>query len=66
MKKKRFLRLVMSYGVQRNEAARIAAGVGASGSYEALFASIRPCLAVRSLGVAFRRIGKAAEAADTQ
>lgn len=60
MKKKRFLRLVMSYGVQRNEAARMAARVGASGSYEALFASIRPWLAVRSLGLAFRRIGKTA------
>lgn len=28
MKKKRFLRLVMSYGFQRNEAARIAAAFG--------------------------------------
>lgn len=48
MKRKRFMRLVMSCGVQRNEAAHIAAGVGASGSYEALFASIRPWLAFRT------------------
>lgn len=48
MKKKRFLRLVMSYGVQRNEAARIAARVGAFGSYEALFAARRPLLVGRA------------------
>lgn len=35
MKKKRFLKLVMSYGIQRDEAARMAARVGEFGSYEA-------------------------------
>lgn len=48
MKKKRFMRLVMSYGVQRNEAARMAARVGAFGSYEALFAAYRPLLIGRA------------------
>ena len=42
MKKKRFLKLVMSYGIQRDKAARMAARVGEFGSYEALF-----CLCVR-------------------
>lgn len=37
MKKKRFLKLVMSYGIQRDKAARMAARVGEFGSYEALF-----------------------------
>lgn len=45
MKKKRFLKLVMSYGIQRDEAARMAARVGKFGSYEALFLSLRPSLA---------------------
>ena len=36
MKKKRFLKLVMSYGIQRDKAARMAARVGEFGSYEAL------------------------------
>lgn len=48
MKKKRFMRLVMAYGVQRNEAARMAARVGAFGSYEALFAAYRPLLIGRA------------------
>lgn len=48
MKKKRFMRLVMSYGVQRNEAARMAARVGAFGTYEALFAAYRPLLIGRA------------------
>lgn len=42
MKKKRFLKLVMSYGIQRDKAARMAARVGEFGSYEALFLSLRP------------------------
>lgn len=42
MKKKRFLKLVMSYGIQRDKAARMAARVGKFGSYEALF-----CLCAR-------------------
>ena len=48
MKKKRFVRLVMSYGVQRNEAAHMAARVGTFGSYEALFAAYRPLLVGRA------------------
>lgn len=45
MKKKRFFKLVMSYGIQRDKAARMAARVGKFGSYEALFLSLRPSLA---------------------
>lgn len=40
MKKKRFLKLVMSYGIQRDEAARMAARIGEFGSYEALLLAI--------------------------
>lgn len=50
MKKKRFLKLVMSYGIQRDEAARMAARVGKFGSYEALFLSLRPSLAFWQMG----------------
>lgn len=55
MKKKRFIRLVMSYGVQRNEAAQIAARVGAFGTYEALFAAYRPLLVGRATIQGFQR-----------
>lgn len=50
MKKKRFLKLVMSYSIQRDEAARMAARVGKFGSYEALFLSLRPSLAFWQMG----------------
>lgn len=50
MKKKRFLKLVMSYGIQRDKAARMAARVGEFGSYEALFLSLRPSLAFWQMG----------------
>lgn len=55
MEKKRFIRLVMSYGVQRNEAAQIAALVGTFGSYEAVFAVYRPLLAGRSVVKGFQK-----------
>ena len=58
MKKKRFLKLVMSYGIQRDEAARMAARVGKFGSYEALFLSLRPSLAFWQMGAAARRAGR--------
>lgn len=63
MKKKRFLKLVMSRGVQRNEAARIAARVGEFGSYEKLYGYCRFALAFRPAMLAFRRMGKAFERA---
>ena len=63
MKKKRFLRLVMAYGFQRNEAEQIAAHVGEFGSYEALFGHYRYALIWRPATLAFRRIGKATVAA---
>lgn len=57
MKKKRFLKLVMSYGIQRDKAARMAARVGEFGSYEALFLSLRPSLAFWQMGATARRVG---------
>lgn len=41
MKRKRFIKLAMSYGVQRNEAERLAKTVCILGSYEAVFAHYR-------------------------
>ena len=58
MKKKRFLKLVMSYGIQRDKAARMAARVGEFGSYEALFLSLRPSLAFWQMGAAVRKAGR--------
>lgn len=58
MKKKRFLKLVMSYSIQRDEAARMAARVGKFGSYEALFLSLRPSLAFWQMGAAVRKAGR--------
>lgn len=63
MKKKRFLRLVMSYGFQRNEAEALAARVGEVGSYAALFERYRYALVWRPATLAFRRFGKATVAA---
>lgn len=58
MKKKRFLKLVMSYGIQRDKAARMAARVGKFGSYEALFLSLRSSLAFWQMGAAARKAGR--------
>ena len=58
MKKKRFLKLVMSYGIQRDKAARMAARVGEFGSYEALFLPLRPSLAFWQMGATARRVGR--------
>lgn len=41
MKRKRFVKLAMSYGVQRNEAERLAKLVCVLGSYEAVFEHYR-------------------------
>lgn len=41
MTKKRFIKLIMSYEIQRNEAERIAPDVAQYGSYEEMFESIR-------------------------
>lgn len=59
MKKKRFLKLVMSYGIQRDKAARMAARVGEFGSYEALFSSLRPALAFWQMGATARMAARA-------
>ena len=48
----------MSYGIQRDKAARMAARVGEFGSYEALFLSLRPSLAFWQMGAAARRAGR--------
>lgn len=67
MKRKRFIKLVMSSGIQRNEAARIALRVGEFGSYEELYRHYRVTLAFRPAILAFRRMGKAfKKAAENQ
>lgn len=63
LKKKRFIRLVMSYGIQRNEAERMARNVAAFGSYERLYTNCRFGLTFRSAIFAFRRMGKEFESA---
>lgn len=55
MKRKRFVKLAMSYGVQRNEAERLAKLVCAYGSYEALFAAQHFGLEIERVKMAFRR-----------
>ena len=47
MTRKRFVRLVMSYEIQRNEAERIAGNVAQYGSYEKMFAEIKEKLIMR-------------------
>lgn len=63
MKRKRFVRLLMARGIQRNEAERIARTVGAYGSYAAMYESLRLWLAMRSLTVAMRGVTKSIVAA---
>lgn len=58
MRKKRFLRRVMAYGVQRNEAQEMARRVAEFGTYEALLEHYRFTLSFRPAVLAFRRIGK--------
>ena len=55
MKRKRFIKLAMSYGVQRNEAERLAKLVCVYGSYEALFAAQHFGLEIERVKMAFRR-----------
>lgn len=63
MKRKRFVRLLMARGIQRNEAERIARAVGAYGSYAAMYEGLRLWLAMRNLTAAMRGIGKGVVAA---
>jgi len=63
MKRKRFVRLLMARGIQRNEAEQIARTVGAYGSYAAMYESLRLWLAMRSLTVAMRGVAKSVVAA---
>ena len=67
MKKKRFIKLVMSCGIQRNEAVRIAKGVKTYGTYNTLYEIYRIQRAFRPEILAMRRLGKAFhEAAESQ
>lgn len=59
MKRKRFVKLVMSQGIQRNEAERMARNVAVFGSYKSLYEHYRLMLAFRPAILAFRRMGKA-------
>lgn len=58
MKRKRFVKLAMSYGVQRNEAERLAKLVCVLGSYEAVFAHYRHYLEGKRAIAVFQRIHK--------
>lgn len=58
MKKKRFMRLLMARGIQRNEAAAIARRVADHGSYSALYESLRLWLAFYPLKMATIRAGR--------
>lgn len=60
MKRKRFMRLLMAQGIQRNEAAAIARRVADYGSYSVFYARLRPWLAFRQLNAAARRTLEAA------
>ena len=55
MKRKRFVKLAMSYGVQRNDAERLAKLVCVYGSYEALFAAQQFGLEIERVKAVFRR-----------
>lgn len=61
MKRKRFVKLAMSYGVQRNEAERLAKLVCVLGSYEGVFAHYRLYLEGRRATMALRRVYKSVE-----
>lgn len=50
--------ILMSYGIQRDKAARMAARVGEFGSYEALFSFLRPSLEFWQMGAAARMAGR--------
>lgn len=59
MTRKRFLKLVMSYEVPRNDAERMAVRVNEFGSYESLFSSLRLGLISRkTFGQKIRRFNR--------
>jgi hypothetical protein len=58
LKRKRFVKLAMSYGVQRNEAERLAKMVCVLGSYEAVLEHYRLYLEGRRAVAVFQRIYK--------
>lgn len=60
MKKKRFIKLLMARGFQRNEAAAIASRVAMYGSYKELHESLHLALAFYPLRLALIRAGRAA------
>ena len=57
MTRKRFMKLVMAAGYNRNEAAQMVARARESGSYADFFNSIRLRLDVKSATMAFIRLG---------
>lgn len=63
MTRKRFMRLVMARGIQRNEAARMAQNVAAFSSYDRLYAHYGVLLAFRPLSTSLRKFGRAVEKA---
>lgn len=59
MTRKRFLKLVMSYEVPRNDAERMAVRVNEFGSYESLFSSLRLETISRKTFAQIRRFNRA-------
>lgn len=58
MTRKRFLKLVMSYEVPRNDAERMAVRVNEFGSYESLFSSLRLEMISRKTFAQIRRLNR--------
>lgn len=59
MKRKRFIKLAMSYGVQRNRAEKIARLISICGSYENLYEAEIFALEMNRAEIFFRRLGNA-------
>lgn len=57
MTRKRFVKLAMSHGMQRNEAETLANCVHVYGSYHTMYEEKRATWAVIRLGRAFQKIG---------
>ena len=60
MTRKQFIKLSMSYGIQRNEAENLALEVKTAGSYNRLYEKNRLLFSVTIIGMEFRKITRTA------
>lgn len=58
MTRKRFIKLAMSYGIQRNEAENLALEVKTAGSYNRLYERNRLLFSMTAIGTAFGKTTK--------